>query len=235
MHMSREPLCICLLVLAAVLGFSIPASASDSDTDRKSGFVDGSAFLELADKDSAQVEVSIKGPLLKLLSNALASEDEEAARMVGDLESIYALVIGIGEKNRDAAAERVRKMSDGLKKKGWEPIARVQEEDTNVTVMINADDKTINGLVVIVIDIEEGQLVFANIAGKLKLDEIEKLSAKLDVPGLDDVFGKGRGADKEKKKERSKATKKETKEKDEKKAKKAKDEDEEDEDDEWFR
>ncbi|MBI3848085.1 MAG: DUF4252 domain-containing protein [Planctomycetes bacterium] len=186
-----------LLGLVSVIGFAFPAIAADSKDDHPPGWVDGSSLLKLADDEDVRVEVSLKGPLLKLISSAVGDDDAEVKDLVAGLESIDVLVVGLAEKSRASAGEAIRKMSDSLKKKGWDTLARVHEEDTNVSVLINTTNKEIRGLVVLVVDEDEGELVFVNIVGTIDLDKLAKVSGDLDIPGLGDALhqqlGEGHG------------------------------------------
>jgi len=74
----------------------------------------------------------------------------------------------------------------------------VREKEARINVYIRNDDEVIDGLVVLVVDPEESRVVFANIAGRIDLADLGKLSDTLDVPGLDAL---GEAVEKGKKKE----------------------------------
>jgi uncharacterized protein DUF4252 len=185
-----------LFACASVVGLALPSFAADtmdSKDEHPAGWVDGSSLLKLADDEDVKVEVSISGALLKLAASAIEDEGDEGLKeLVGGLDSINVLVISLGEHSKSTAAESIKKMGDGLKKKGWSTLARVHEEDANVNVLINSTDTEIRGLVVLVVDENEGELVFVNIVGKIDVGQLEKVAGHLDVPGLEKAF-KGMG------------------------------------------
>lgn len=168
-------------ICAALLGVAAtPAVAADEVHPR--GFVDPSAFIDIVGDDAVTVEVSLGGALLKVLTGF----DPELKKLAGGLESIRAIVLSPGDA---AHAARIRALiastQEQLKKKGWQRLARVQDSDAEVQVLALSDAETILGLVVMIVDHEEGEVVFANIAGKLDLAAIAAIGEGLDLPGLD--------------------------------------------------
>ena len=189
-------------VLTAVIFLTAStARAGDPDSSRIPGYIDGSAFADLADEGSKIVEVNIAAPLLKALSRAAPSKDgEDVGELLRQLQSISAVIVEL-DKNPariERAAKLVREMENRLKRERWERLARVRDKDQKVGVFVRNDDKVIDGLVVLVLDEDEGQVVFANIAGVIDLARIGKLGEKLNVPGLDALKEGETGTSKEK-------------------------------------
>ena len=54
-------------------------------------------------------------------------------------------------------------------------------------MLVLSDGEVIQGLTVMVIDMEEGELVFANIAGTLDLAAIQEIGDGLGIPGIEDL------------------------------------------------
>lgn len=189
-------------VLTAVIFLTAStARAGDPDSSRIPGYIDGSAFADLADEGSKIVEVNIAAPLLKALSRAAPSKDgEDVGELLRQLQSISAVIVEL-DKNPariERAAKLVREMENRLKRERWERLARVRDKDQKVGVFVRNDDKVIDGLVVLVLDQDEGKVVFANIAGVIDLARIGKLGEKLNVPGLDALKEGETGTSKEK-------------------------------------
>jgi hypothetical protein len=173
-----------LFITVVVAALSIPVGVADSAHDELPGFVDGSGFLELAGRDAGTVEVNLHGALLR----ALLAWDPELKELVSGLESIHAVILDVErrdsyEKVKDLMHRTERKLLD----RGWERLARVRDAETNVTVLVLNDEETVQGLVVMVGGDDEGELVFANIAGVIDLAGIARLGETLEIPGLDQV------------------------------------------------
>ncbi len=169
----------CLLVLMLV---SSPAVAEKKNLDKVPGYVDGAAFVELAG-DDAVVEISIHGGLLKML----ASVDPELEEMAGGLESIHAVIVEAENKETNRQlVDLMRRTESRLMGQGWERLARVKDDETEIKVLVLYDEEAILGLVVMVIG-DDDEFVFANIAGTLNLAAIAAIGESLDIPGLDEL------------------------------------------------
>ena len=168
------------LVLLGLLAVT-PLEAGNT-REKAPGFVDGSKFSQMVGDDSVSVEVSLHGALLK----AVARIDPELSRLVGGLESIQAIVLSVPGDAGKGVADKLREMeSDLLDKKGWEKLLAVREEQADIRILVLNDEEKILGLVVLVLDRGEGEMVFVNIAGDIDLAAIGELGEALDLPGLD--------------------------------------------------
>ena len=170
-----------------LVGFAVcalaasPALSADSYADLP-GVVDKSIFTQLADEQDVAIEIWLPGSLLR----PLCALDEELADLCDGLKLVQAVVLEMGEggvpaRLRNAVAETER----SLLKRGWVRVAKIKEGDGQVSVLILNDEKSIQGLVVLVV--EEGELVFANVAGELDLSKIQKIGEEMDLPGLKDI------------------------------------------------
>ncbi len=169
-----------LLLLMLV---SSPAVAEKKSLDKVPGYVDGAAFVELAGDDAVTVEISIHGGLLKML----ASVDPELEEMAGGLESIHAVIVEAENKETNRQlVDLMRRTESRLMGQGWERLARVKDDETEVKVLVLYDEEAILGLVVMVAG-DEHEFVFANIAGTLNLAAIAALGESLDIPGLEQL------------------------------------------------
>ena len=171
-----------------MLALAPPASAQrrTRDADRHPGYVDGSAFAELAGEDDNVIEISISGSLLKVLSSAISAKNEELGDILSGIVSISAVVVELGDGNGDKAARLARSTAKELIGDGWDQLVRVQQKgDANVLVLAHHDDEEIDGLVVLVVEGDD-QVVFANIAGTLdsepEMQDWEAGSIKANKP-----------------------------------------------------
>lgn len=183
--------------LAAVLAVALVApqvaTAADPEARRLPGYVDGSVFGELAGEDSEIVEVTIGPTLLKALSRAV-SDDPEAGELIRNIQSVNAYIVKLDNDARrtERAEKAIGDIEARLTRGGWERIARVREKESKVGVFVHNDEKIVDGLVVMVLNRDEGddrEVVFANIAGNIDLARIGELQDRLHVPGLDEVEG----------------------------------------------
>lgn len=173
--------CVALLCLLLVVG---PGARADDPP----GVVDCSIFKDIAGEDAVLIEVTLSGSLLKLFG----AWDEELKEMVAGLESIHAVILDVSELDlpdiRSRASDTVRSLEKQLRKRGWERLAYIRDEDATVTVMLLSDEERVEGLVVMIAGEEE--IVCANIAGVIDLAKLEELGEALDLPGLEDLEDK---------------------------------------------
>ena len=182
-HELRRKLPALWLLPALILS---PALAESNPLEKIPGYVDGSAFVELAGDDATTIEVSLHGALLK----ALAGIDPELSEIIGGLESIHAVVLEIEDSD---TADRVRDLMSRTEKKligqKWERLARIKDGESVIKVLVLNDEKAIRGLTIMVAEFDEDQIVFVNIAGEIDLAALAKLGEQLDIPGLDQLGG----------------------------------------------
>ena len=184
--------------------------AAARDRSRHRGYVDGSEVAELAGDDEKLIEVSIQGPLLRMVSEAVGHESEEMAGFLGQIVSISAVVVEVDEDDEDRARAVARNMTEDLENKGWEKLARVREDDMSVTVLALFDDKgeELEGLTVFVSE-RGDKFVFANIAGRIDLGLIGQLGLHLGIPGLEELTGGAFKTDAKKHKKKPRKSKRE--------------------------
>ena len=132
------------------------------------------------------VWVDLEGPMLKLASRALASEDEELAELVSSLESLRVRVIEDNTRLASQLRESMPEAMQELEANGWKAIVRVHEDDESVYVYSKTDGEDIAGLFVVVLEPDE--VVFVNIDGPIQpkdLDRIWQMPA-MDAADLDE-------------------------------------------------
>ena len=155
--------------------------------------LDGDELVSIFGDDAIQVEVNLGGALLGMANKALAEDgDIGSTRLEGinvlifDLERLEGRDVGARlERARDA----LRDMEDRLKRRGWERMARVREDGTDLSVLVASEDETtIGGMAVLGIDRDEGTAMFVNLCGVIDLDALDALGDEfdLDLPELED-------------------------------------------------
>lgn len=173
------------VALVALL-IGVPCFAAGTDYSDIPGYVDSSTFIELAGgEDAIRVQVTIPPSILRIVTKSLA---EELGDAVTGVHALHAVIVALDDgATRTEAREVIRAMRKRLEKKGWHQLALIKEDESEVHVLILEGAESIRGLLVLVMDTDEGQLVFANIAGDLDLAAIEKIGEQMDIPGLQDL------------------------------------------------
>jgi hypothetical protein len=174
----------CALGVILLAGVFAAGPLEAGQRSRPPGFVDGSILIDLAGEDALTVEISLHGALLKAITGA----DPELKNLAGGLESIQAVILDLEETpSSSKIREQVEEIQKELRRQGWQRLARVKEAGAVINVLVLNDEETIQGLVVLVVDESDQQVIFANVAGVLDLAAIERLGEEMDIPGLDDL------------------------------------------------
>ena len=170
-----------LLGLLLVVGLALAPGAA---AQRGPGYVGSQSFIDIAGDDGVTVQVSVGSSLIKPITGA----DEELGRLLGGLQSVEAVILDLSRRGvADRAKTALKETESRLLRRGWERLVLVREDETDLRVMILNDETAIQGLVVMIIDSDEGQMVFANIAGELDLSSLEEIGDTFGVPHLGDI------------------------------------------------
>jgi hypothetical protein len=190
-----KPFCTTALALMSLLGPATQAARAESPST-SSGFVDGAAFRELLDDTKNILEVNLDGAILKAMANKSNKskdgdedgDDEDAKDLFAKLKSIHAVIGTVKGPSADALA-LVKKTDNRLAASGWQRIARITDETSTVSVLTHTVADKIDGLVALIYDREDKELVFANLAGEIDVTKLGAIGERLDLPGLDQVPG----------------------------------------------
>jgi len=157
--------------------------AADSDPLDHPGYVDFSVLTAIADTEP-NVEVSLKAPLLNMMTNLIRTEDEEAADFISRLLRVTVNVFESSAIDIDEIAQSMDDISRDLDDQGWERVVRVREDSDHVDIYIRLSDDAdvIYGIAVMVA--EPGDTVLVNIVGDISTDDISALGRRFNIDEL---------------------------------------------------
>lgn len=176
------------LVLALAAAPLAPAAFAESPASSAAGYVDGSTFRALIDEEKEVVEVNLEGPILQAIANSKSDDDPESKDLFGKLKAIHA-VIGTVKGSAAEALALVKKTDEKLASAGWQRITRIKDETSTVSVLTHTTGNRIDGLVALIFDTDDKELVFANLAGEIDIHRLGEIGEKLNVPALGNVPG----------------------------------------------
>ena len=116
----------CLSLIPVVL-------AADSDLESHLGYVDFSTLTAIAAIEPT-VEISLKAPLLILITNLIRNEDEEAAEFISKLMRVTVNVFESDDIDVDQVAASMSTMAEDLDSAGWDRVVRVREDESHVDI-----------------------------------------------------------------------------------------------------
>ena len=168
------------------LGLIPVVMAADNAVENHPGFVDFSRLTEIAATEPS-VEISLKAPLLNMITNLIRNEDEEAADFISKLLRVTVNVFESDNIDVDQIAATMSAMAEDLDAVGWERVVRVREEGSHVDIYFRlADDaEIIYGIAIMVA--EPGETVLVNIVGDISTDDISALGRRFELDELVDL------------------------------------------------
>ena len=174
---------IAALCGAFVLGVA-PAVAEDSP-----GYVDPRAFLALAGDDNLDVEVTIGPSMVRLMSSAIRESEPELYEALQGLVGLYTAIIDVSDETLRTRGDALLRDTLGqLEKGGWERLARVRDESSNLNVLVHGlNEETIDGLRVPISDKGDETIVCVHLHGKIDLAHLQAIAEQMDGPGLDET------------------------------------------------
>jgi hypothetical protein len=169
----------CLSLIPVVL-------AADSDLESHLGYVDFSTLTAIAAIEPT-VEISLKAPLLNMITNLIRSEDEEAAEFISKLMRVTVNVFESDDIDVDQVAASMSTMAEDLDSTGWDRVVRVREDESHVDIYFRLapDADAIYGIAIMVA--EPGETVLVNIVGDISTDDISALGRRFDLDELVDI------------------------------------------------
>ena len=182
---SLRVLSVTLALTAAPLA---PAAFAESSASSSPGYVAADAFRALIDENQEVVEVNLEGAILQAMANSKNDGDPESKELFSKLKAIHAVIGTVKGSAADALA-LVQKTDQKLASAGWQRIAKIKDESSTVSVLTHTNGDRIDGLVALIFDSDDKELVFANLAGEIDLNRIGEIGDKLHVPGLNSVPG----------------------------------------------
>ncbi len=169
----------CLSLIPVVL-------AADSDLENHPGYVDFSTLTAIAATEPS-VEISLKAPLLNMITNLIRSEDEEAADFISKLLRVTVNVFESDDIDVDEIAASMSTMAENLDAVGWDRVVRVREEENHVDIYFRVGEASdvIYGIAIMVA--EPGETVLVNIVGDISTDDISALGRRFELDELVDI------------------------------------------------
>ena len=159
-------------------------SAFALSAENHPGYVDFSELHSLINSEPS-VEITLREPLLRLITQTIPEEDEEAANFVSRLLNVRLHVYDDIGGNVQQVAENLDEIASDLDGENWERVVRIREDDDQVDIYLrfSETEDLIHGIAVMIVS-EDGEMVLANIAGDISFDDIGALGRRFDIDEL---------------------------------------------------
>jgi len=170
-----------LVLLVSALAGGV--AAADRSVENLPGYVDFSELRAMANVEPI-VEISLKAPLLNMVTNLVRNEDADAAEFISKLFRVTVNVFESDAIDVAAIAESMNLISQDLDSKGWDRVVRVRDQEEHVDIYFRFSDDAdrIQGIAIMVA--EPGDTVLVNIVGDISVDDISALGKRFDIDEL---------------------------------------------------
>ncbi len=177
---------ICQWIPSLALAAFASAAAAAADIRNHPGYVDFSGLTGMANVEP-MVEVSLKEPLLAMITNFIREEDEEVGSFVSKLIRVTVHVFESGAFEPDEAVASMSDIGAGLERRGWERVVRLRESGDYVDIFMrmSPDARTIHGITIMAAEPDDTVLV--NIVGDIASEDISALGRRFDIEELVDL------------------------------------------------
>ena len=195
------------LALPILLGLGI-TSAHAAAIDEHPGYIDLQTLSGFADQQPS-VEVTLTGPVLKMLMQLPVEYDDEAGQAMELLKVVDHIVVRVFPMKADRADDMltaINDMSTRLEGENWSRIVRVREDDdsnVDIHVKLSDDGENLNGLTIVAMEIDDDdanddddearnddsavEVVFVNIVGNFNPAYLADIGAQFDIGYLDEI------------------------------------------------
>ena len=136
---------ITVFVLAAWSTFAAPA-------EDHPGFVDFTGLHSLIDTEPV-VEVTLREPLLRLITESIPEEDEEAVNFVSRLLNVRLHVYEDIGGNVQQIADDMDEIASDLEADSWERVVRIRDDEDQVDnyLRFSETDDVVYGIAVMIV------------------------------------------------------------------------------------
>ena len=170
-----------LLIAALAALFALPAAAQP---------------IAVADLDGLfgtepQVEVNLRGSLIRLAAQAASQDSPEAALMLDGLRAVTVRVYPVTSTGERGSVAALASVADRFEADGWFTMVRVRalpgsdNEDGDVWVYVREDGDAFDGLAVLAFDREDETAAFVHIDGTINPAQVGELSRRFARVELD--------------------------------------------------
>jgi hypothetical protein len=172
----RHPIIKAFITGALCALISMPVKAQEDELKDLEGFID---FGDLsATYGEPKISINIGGSLLQFVGMMSEEGNPETAEIMSQLKGVRVFGYPISA-DPGVAREKFSEVKNTLKAKGWEPVVQVNEEDEQVLIYMKMNGSSMDGMTVMTVDEEE--VMFINIIGKLNPKQLGKVMDGFDV------------------------------------------------------
>ena len=175
-------------VLTGFFGAGSNLLFAQSELDRDPGYVDFDVMDERLFFAKPEVQVNIRGQLLKLVAEASREEDPEFADLLLRLRAIQIRSFPMRATQIRGMELHSKAIGEELEADGWETVVRLRDNGQHVDVYAIENADYILGLMMMVVDSEVNETILINIVGDMAAEELGRIGSKFDIEPLSEIM-----------------------------------------------
>jgi hypothetical protein len=118
-------------------------------------------------------EVNIAGPMLGAVADASRDDDPAFAETLEDMTGVFVREYALSQA-RAGALDRIRQLGRSLQGDGWQTMVRTRDAEDETYIFTHQE----RGMVVVSLDMEEGEATFVEIRGHGTPQQLGRLGGR---------------------------------------------------------
>ena len=172
----------CMLISTTIVFLLVSGSAlAEDDITSHPGYFPLEE-LGLFAATEAEIDINLRGSMLKMISGATSNADPEFSSVAADLKLIRVLVGEPAISDMDNLLYEIDSASARLEAEGWYRLVRIRDDHERVNIYVKEAGDMFDGLTVMVVD-DLDEVVLINIVGTIDPAQMGKLMSNIDDMG----------------------------------------------------
>ena len=176
------------IFIVGLVGIRPNTLHAQTELDHDPGYVDFDKMDERLFFAKPDVQVNIRGQLLKLVAEASREDDPEFADLLLRLRAIQVRSFPMRSSQIRSMEMHSRGIGEELEEDGWDTVVRLRDHGQYVDVYAIEDEEFILGLMMMVVDKEVNETILINIVGNMAADELGRIGSKFDIEPLSEIM-----------------------------------------------
>ena len=171
-----------------IIGFlmMILLAGTASAQEEEPGYVDFST-LDIPFEGGSSVEILLRRPLLRLISESSREEDPEFADLLTRLRLIHVQSFPFAPGDAEYINERVSRAADRFDRDNdWERVVRIKGRTESSFINLKMRRDRVVGLLLMVVD-PKHEVFYVNIVGDIDLGQVGRIGRKFKISQLEDI------------------------------------------------
>lgn len=154
--------------------------------EEEPGYVDFDR-LDMPPESESLVEILLKPPLLKMISESTREDDPEFADLLTRLKLIHVASFSFAPRDAERINDRVARAAERFDRTHkWDRVVRVRDREESSFISLKMQNDQVVGLLIMVVD-KKREVFYINIVGDIDLAQIGRIGRKFNISQLEQI------------------------------------------------